>query len=205
MLAQVAPGVTSEKEKKQGSAGGTKTHPRQIDKAIFFNFLKPFERCEPHLKRFAGRNCAFAADGRISQGSAAAGGIVRSRRTAKTAKDPRRLAELCVRGRRRNQRKIRGGWRKSFVRPRCPRHRNSAFTADGGISHLYPRQVRGGWRNLVSSRRRNQPQIRGGWRKSFLRPRCPTCICILQPGELVSLVLFSQDAPRVVRDNDVHT
>ena len=90
-----------------------------------------------------------AADGGISQGSAAAGGIVRSRRTAETAKDPRRLAELCVRGSRRNQRKIRGGLRKSFVRPRCPRHRNSAFTADGGISHLYPRQIRGGWRNLV--------------------------------------------------------
>ena len=35
-------------------------------------------------------------------------------------------------------------------------------------------------RRLAESRvpggRRNQPQIRGGWRKSFLRPRCPTCM-----------------------------
>ena len=55
----------------------------------------------------------------MSQRSAVAGGIVRSRRTAESAKDPRRLAELCVRGGRRNQPRICGGWR------------NCAFAADG--------------------------------------------------------------------------
>ena len=61
----------------------------------------------------------------MSQRSAVAGGIVRSRRTAESAKDPRRLAELCGRGGRQKQPRIRGGWR------------NCAFAADGGISERF--------------------------------------------------------------------
>ena len=52
------------------------------------------------------RNSAFAADGGISHIPAAA-----------WTTDPRRLAESCLRGGRRNQPQIRGGWRKSFLRP----------------------------------------------------------------------------------------
>ena len=37
---------------------------------------------------------AFAVAGGISHGSAAAGGILRSQRTAESATDPRRLAEI---------------------------------------------------------------------------------------------------------------
>ena len=66
------------------------------------------------------RNFALAADGGISHRTAAAGGISRVRRTAESATDPRRLAEFRVCGGRRNQPPIRGGWRKSFLRPRCP-------------------------------------------------------------------------------------
>ena len=54
---------------------------------------------------------------------AAAGGISRSRRTAESATNPRRLAESRGPGGRRNQPQIRGGWR------------NLAFPADGGIRH----------------------------------------------------------------------
>ena len=61
----------------------------------------------------------------MSQRSTVAGGIVRSRRTAESAKDPRRLAELCVRGGRQKQPRIRGGWR------------NCAFAADGGTSERF--------------------------------------------------------------------
>ena len=75
--------------------------------------------CRPFL-RGGWRNFACAADGGISHRSAAAGGISRSRRTAESATEPRRLAEFCVCGGRRNQPPIRGGWRKSFLRPRCP-------------------------------------------------------------------------------------
>ena len=85
--------------------------------------------CRPFL-RGGWRNFACAADGGISHRSAAdggishrstaAGGISRSRRTAESATEPRRLAEFRVCGGRRNQPPIRGGWRKSFLRPRCP-------------------------------------------------------------------------------------
>ena len=85
--------------------------------------------CRPFL-RGGWRNFACAADGGISHRSAAdggishrstaAGGISRSRRTAESATEPRRLAEIRVCGGRRNQPPIRGGWRKSFLRPRCP-------------------------------------------------------------------------------------
>ena len=71
--------------------------------------------CRPFL-RGGWRNFACAADGGISHRSTAAGGISRSR----SATEPRRLAEFRVCGGRRNQPPIRGGWRKSFLRPRCP-------------------------------------------------------------------------------------
>ena len=96
--------------------------------------------CRPFL-RGGWRNFACAADGGISQRSAAdggishrstaAGGISRSRRTAESATEPRRLAEFRVCGGRRNQPPIRGGWRKSFLRPRCPTCRTRLFS--GGL------------------------------------------------------------------------
>ena len=95
--------------------------------------------CRPFL-RGGWRNFACAADGGISHRSAAdggishrstaAGGIVRSRRTAESATEPRRLAEFRVCGGRRNQPPIRGGWRKSFLRPRCPTYKPPFHTGN---------------------------------------------------------------------------
>ena len=86
LMAQVAPG--------QGSAGGAKTHPSQIDKALFWTFWT-FWTVWAKFKRFAdgGISQRSAVAGGIVQRSAVAGGFVRSRRTAESAKDPRRLAE----------------------------------------------------------------------------------------------------------------
>ena len=141
--------------------------------------------CRPFL-RGGWRNFACAADGGISHRSAAdggishrstaAGGISRSRRTAESATEPRRLAEFRVCGGRRNQPPIRGGWRKSFLRPRCPTcsvkiPRCEISWGDGGGSRNIVKLLRAAacgwetasdWKNLIvfqmdAEKMRNQP------------------------------------------------